>query len=162
MQTLKVCSYYSVNFFDAQKEPLEMNIFKNGKRLLVLATVRYFEIKVYGLAVMEARINWIHSDDGKIFIESGIGKPYGPPYGISEYESHIFGFGYGSFTKEIFFTRDGIKLPSLRISWSSIGLGLAVKNFYKIELNYGQSEFFFDLFEYMESNGYLHLNVPHE
>ena len=97
-----------------------------------------------------------HSDDGFLYNSQGYGKQYGLPYGLSICEDHIVGCGYDDKKKELFFTRDGIKLDNpIHIETDSLSAAIGISDFTTVEINYGNKPFAFDLVEEYHRNGYL-------
>ena len=99
----------------------------------------------------------LHSDDGKLFYEKGIGKDFSKGFGLKPDENHIVGCGFDSIKKEVFFVLDGKKFEeTIQLPWDEISAAFAFDDFEEIEINYGNEKpFIFDLYKEYENNGYL-------
>lgn len=170
-------SLWSRNFYTAyqsnQTKYIQV-VQKNEPMILLPDIIHYFELKLTGLNVVSIgvadldkykfgnhHIGWYkgsigyHSDDGQVYNENGYGEPFGEPYGLSEYENHVVGCGYDSRKKEVFYTRDGIKNNrTFKMNVRTLFAGFAVSDLNKVEINYGDTPFEFDLVKEYENNGY--------
>ena len=95
----------------------------------------------------------IHSDDGKLFNENGIGKRCVKPF---DYGEHVIGCAYDIKAKEVFWTKNGKKFTKpIQINFADISAAFAISQFTSIEINYGNKPFMFDLEEEYKTKGYL-------
>ncbi|KAL7715887.1 B30.2/SPRY domain-containing protein [Entamoeba marina] len=85
-----------------------------------------------------------HSDDGYLFEGSYNGKKYGKAYGIKN-ETNVIGCGFIKKLHTVFFTCNGKKLRNSKMRFSDGYVALAIAKMNKIEVNYGETPFKFNL-----------------
>ena len=163
--------FFSDNFFNKiSAYGKKMKLIVKGKEKTIPAIIRYFEMTMNGFNVISIgfvhqqhykrnkyHIGWgtnsigYHSVDGHLYKSSGVGTEYFEPFGLNESEVHTVGCGYDSTKREVFFTCDGKKAPSIPCEWIDIAVAFTVRDFEWIDINYGEREFVFDLLSYMNN-----------
>ena len=159
-----------------QKQEMKIKLInENGTIEFLPDCIHYFELTLYGMNILSIgvsnpnqyafgneHIGWhkgsigYHSDDGQIYNDNGYGEQFGLPYGLSEDENHIVGCGYDLVKKELFFTKDGVKNPrTFSLTCPKLFAGFAISDLNKVEINYGDKPFLFDLKKEYIVNGYL-------
>jgi hypothetical protein len=96
-----LCDFTGIGYFEITVRSIR----GNGICAIGLARAPFPTVKQPGW--LRHSYGW-HSDDGKKFNNSGSGLPYGPTYTVGD----VVGCAYNYRTREVFFTKNGEKLPT--------------------------------------------------
>ncbi|EDR30099.1 hypothetical protein EDI_113340 [Entamoeba dispar SAW760] len=168
----------STQFLLAGKSDKLVTILNENEFSIFDASIRYFEVTITGSAVISVGLIDVirihneeytssnrlvgldvgsigyYSENGFLFNESKITK-YSEPYAICSSSNDTIGCGYNTKTKEVFFTKNRIKLPSIPFKCHSLSAVISIDFMNKMTINYGNTPFKFNIKKELENNGLI-------
>ncbi|CAB40405.1 putative RanBPM protein [Guillardia theta] len=132
----------------------EVKIINKGREGFIGIGFSIGEIELDRLPGWEKKSLGYHGDDGNLFIDSGIGKKYGPKYGYGD----IIGVCWNKFNNSIFFTKNSIPLEYIDVfkvftDITNVYPIIGLRSFDEsIEANFGNKPFDFDINLYYTQN----------
>ena len=124
--------YYEVTF-----EPVESDI--TYEFAIGLCHSGYEKNKMVG---WEKHSIGYHSDDGRVFFESGSGSKYGETYGKGD----TIGCGFDTAKSVVFYTKNGKRLSDVKVDEKSWFPAISLKKWKAFTINFGEKPFMYDVY----------------